>query len=117
MVDGHRAAQYSERELEACRRILIEVVNLLKDFSEHIALVGGWVPYYIVPQTGNPHVGSLDVDIAFDFQNITDDTYETILNILLKNNYYQNNQHKPSMLPANWLKNRLWRIIYPGALG
>ena len=37
------------------------------------AHVGGWVPYYIVPQEGDPHVGSLDVDVAFDFQFISAD--------------------------------------------
>ena len=95
MVEKYKITSYLDRELEACHRILIEVINLLKDFNNYIALVGGWVPYYIVPQGGNPHVGSLDVDIAFDFQNITDYTYETILNILLKNGYYQINQHKP----------------------
>jgi hypothetical protein len=95
MVEKYGATDYSDKELEACRRILMEIVNLLKDFSDHIALVGGWVPYYIIPQSGNPHVGSLDVDIAFDFRNITNESYETILAILQNNGYYQSDEHKP----------------------
>jgi hypothetical protein len=101
MVEKYRRADYPDRELEACHRILMEVVNLLSEFSDHIALVGGWVPYYIVPQAGDPHVGSIDVDVAFDFRYITADTYETILKILLKNGYYQTNKHKP----FQWWKN------------
>jgi len=95
MVRKFKRSDYSEREMEACHRVLMELVTLLSEFSDHIALVGGWVPYYIVPQTGIPHVGSLDVDVVFDFQYITEATYETILNILLKNDYYQTNKHKP----------------------
>lgn len=95
MVKKYSRADYPDRELEACHRVLMEVVNLLNEFSDHIAIVGGWVPHYIVPQGSDPHVGSLDVDVAFDFQHITDDTYETILNILVENGYYQTDKQKP----------------------
>jgi hypothetical protein len=95
MVNTHNRADYPDRELLACGRVLMEVVNLLSEFKDHIALVGGWVPYYIVPQGSDPHVGSLDVDVAFDFQQITDTTYQTILNILLNHGYYQTDKHKP----------------------
>lgn len=94
MVKKFSQADYPNRELQACRRVLMEVVNLLHEFSDHIALVGGWVPYFLVPAGKDAHVGSLDVDIAFDFKNISGDTYETILKILQKNGYYQVDPHK-----------------------
>lgn len=94
MVKKYSQADYPDRELQACRRVLMEVVNLLHEFSDHIALVGGWVPYFLVPKEKEGHVGSLDVDIAFDFKNISGDTYETILKILQKNGYYQNDPQK-----------------------
>lgn len=95
MVKKYGQSDYAEGELEACHRVLMEIVNLLKEFSEHIALVGGWVPYYIIPQDKQQHIGSLDVDICFDLQWISSDTYETILNILQDNGYYQTNPLKP----------------------
>lgn len=95
MVKKFGQSDYSERELEACHRVLMEIVNLLKEFSDHIALVGGWVPYYILPSGAKKHIGSLDVDICFDLQWISNDTYETILKILQDNGYYQTNVHKP----------------------
>lgn len=101
MVKRYRKEDYPQRELEACHRVLMEMVNLLHEFSDHIALVGGWVPFYIARSEGTPHVGSLDVDVAFDFQNITIETYETILAILKDNGYYQSN---PVMKPFQWWK-------------
>jgi hypothetical protein len=78
MVKKYGKGDYPDRELEACQRVLMEIVSLLNEFSDHIALVGGWVPFYIVPQDGDLHIGSLDVDVFFDFKWITNNTYETI---------------------------------------
>lgn len=102
MVKRYCKDDYPKRELEACHRVLMELVNLLHEFSDHIALVGGWVPFYIARSEGNPHVGSLDVDVAFDFQNISAETYETVLAILKDNGYYQSN---PVRKPFQWWKN------------
>jgi hypothetical protein len=101
MVKRYSKEDYPQRELEACHRVLMEMVNLLHEFSDHIALVGGWVPFYIARSEGSPHVGSLDVDVAFDFKNITMETYETILAILQDNGYYQSN---PVRKPFQWWK-------------
>ena len=38
MVKKYSRADYPDRELDACHRVLMEVVNLLKEFSDHIAL-------------------------------------------------------------------------------
>jgi hypothetical protein len=95
MVKKFVLADYPDIELEACKRVLMEVINLLREFSDHIALVGGWVPYYLVPQVRTHHIGSLDVDICFDLQWISNNTYETILKILETSGYYQINTHKP----------------------
>jgi hypothetical protein len=102
MVKRHKKEDYPARELEACHRVLMEMVNLLRQFSDHIALVGGWVPFYIASSGVNPHVGSLDVDVAFDFENISSETYETVLAILKDNGYYQSN---PVHKPFQWWKN------------
>lgn len=102
MVKRFSKDDYPQRELEACHRVLMELINLLHEFSDHIALVGGWVPFFIAQSESSPHVGSLDVDVAFDFLNITDKTYETVLAILNDNGYYQSN---PVQKPFQWWKN------------
>ena len=101
MVKRYKKEDYPQRELEACHRVLMELVNLLREFSDHIALVGGWVPFYIAGSEDAPHVGSLDVDVAFDFENMSAETYETVLSILKDNGYYQSN---PVKKPFQWWK-------------
>jgi hypothetical protein len=41
MVRQYGQSDYSGRDLEACHRVLMEIVNLLKEFSDHMAVVGG----------------------------------------------------------------------------
>lgn len=89
------ASDYPNREMEACQRVLIELLNILKEFKDHFALVGGWVPYYLIPDKKDLHIGTLDVDICFDFQFVTGATYATILEILQANGYYQTSPSKP----------------------
>jgi hypothetical protein len=56
----------------------------------------------VLPEAGKKHVGSLDVDICFDLQWISNESYETILKILHDNGYYQTNPRKPfSMVGLN----------------
>ena len=101
MVKKYKQTDFSAREIQACHRVLMEIVGLLSEFRDYVALVGGWVPSFIVPQAEEIHVGSLDVDVAFDFQHVTDHTYETILKILQNSGYYQTDEQKP----FQWWKN------------
>ena len=57
-----------------------------------MVLVGGWVPYFLLNEKGEEHTGSIDIDLALDFNKISDDTYGTILQLLKKHGYKQGNQ-------------------------
>lgn len=69
--------------------VLLEVFTLLGAYRDSIALVGGWVPFLLAPEAEPRHVGSLDVDIAIDFERINDDTYTTMRTLLEKHGYRQ----------------------------
>jgi hypothetical protein len=45
-----------------------------------------------LPRSDDPHVGSLDIDVALDFSKIPDDTYQTILKAFLKRGYTQDKE-------------------------
>jgi hypothetical protein len=45
-----------------------------------------------LPQSNEPHVGSLDIDVALNFSMIPDDTYLTILKAFIKRGYTQDKQ-------------------------
>ncbi|HAG49707.1 MAG TPA: hypothetical protein DHU69_08590 [Deltaproteobacteria bacterium] len=82
-------SQYGEREVKACKSVLLELVHLLGEIKDEMVIIGGWAPTFLLPQSDDPHVGSLDIDVALDFSKIPDNTYHTILKAFLKRGYTQ----------------------------
>lgn len=58
----HRS-DYSTRQIEAARRVLVDVGQVLASFHDAIVVVGGWVPDLLLPHTAPDHIGSIDVDL------------------------------------------------------
>jgi len=85
-------SQYGEREVNACKAVLLELVHLLGEIKDEMVIIGGWTPTFILPRSDDPHVGSLDIDVALDFSKIPDDTYQTILKAFLKRGYTQDKE-------------------------
>lgn len=85
-------SDYPKDEVEGCLSVMVEVVTLLGEFRDHIALVGGWVPYFLFEEKKQEHIGSLDIDIVLDFKKISLDTYRTILRLLKERGYEQGEQ-------------------------
>ncbi len=85
-------SQYGEREVKACKAVLLELVHLLGEIKDEMVIIGGWTPTFLLPQSDEPHVGSLDIDVALDFSKIPDDTYQTILKAFLKRGYTQDKE-------------------------
>jgi hypothetical protein len=73
--------------------VLIELVHLMGEFRDHMVVVGGWVPSLLFPEAAEPHTGSLDIDLALDFRNIPDATYQTVLKALIQRNYQQDEKN------------------------
>ena len=73
--------------VQASRAVLIEVMNVLGLYRDHLILVGGWVPELLLPNRG--HLGSLDVDLAVDVRGISRQQYDTILQRLIDAGYSQ----------------------------
>jgi hypothetical protein len=73
---------YDKTEVTLCLSVMVEILTLLGEFREHIVLIGGWVPYFLFDEGKKEHAGSIDIDLAFDFRTISDNTYRTILQLL-----------------------------------
>jgi hypothetical protein len=80
---------YSDPAVQACLSVMVELMTVLGEFREGIILVCGWVPYFLYPQSREEHTGSLDIDIAFDLNNISADSYGTILKLLKNKGIYK----------------------------
>ncbi len=80
-------SNYGDREVNACKAVLLELVHLMGEIKDEMVIIGGWTPVFLLPQSKDPHVGSLDIDVALNFSKIPNDTYETILKAFLKRGY------------------------------
>ncbi|MBU0506450.1 hypothetical protein KJ708_10700, partial [bacterium] len=83
---------YREGAVQAAHAVLLELVHLLGAFRNDIVLIGGWVPGLLFPDSEPKHIGSTDVDLAFNHKTITNETYETICNLLIKGGYKEGKQ-------------------------
>jgi len=85
-------SDYTDREVNACKAVLIEIVHLLGDIKDEMVIIGGWIPSFLFPESDDPHIGSLDIDVALNFAKIPDKTYQTILDSMLKHGYTQDTE-------------------------
>jgi Nucleotidyl transferase AbiEii toxin, Type IV TA system len=80
---------YTHRQVEAARRVLVDVGQVLASFREAIVVVGGWVPDLLFPGAKPEHVGSIDVDLALDASKLGDGRYAELLKLLLDTDRYE----------------------------
>lgn len=76
---------YSEGQKKAAHRVLVELVNIFKEYEDEIRIVGGWVPDLMFP--GEGHIGSVDVDVLINHLTLEDEGYQNMSRILKKNGY------------------------------
>lgn len=88
------ATHFEDNEANRSQAVLVETLTILGSYRNHIYLVGGWAPYYLLklfqkPEDPFRHVGSIDIDLGIDFSKIDPSQYETIVTLLLKKGYQQ----------------------------
>lgn len=80
---------YSKRVTESSKSVLIEVLRILGSYRDHLILIGGWAPYFILEKfgKGDQHCGSVDIDFVLN-PHLTDlKVYETIVSSIEKRGY------------------------------
>jgi len=92
-----RQSDYPEAEVQACFSVLLELMTALGEFRQDAVVVGGNVTSLLIPDAKEKHPGTLDIDLALDFNQITDDTYKTIVERLTARGYYQTEHGQPSV--------------------
>ena len=80
-----------ERAMEAVRRVIVELANILRPFWDHIAVVGGLAAYLHMPQDegATKHRGTTDIDLALDHERLQGEAYLSIRDILLRSLYQE----------------------------
>jgi hypothetical protein len=80
---------YAAEAVTAAKSVLVELLQILGEFRDQMVVVGGWVPGLLLPDASEPHVGTLDIDLALDFQNLPEASYTTLLRALTSRSYRQ----------------------------
>jgi hypothetical protein len=80
---------YTERQIEAARRVLVDVGQVLASFTDCLVVVGGWVPDLLIPEAEESHIGSIDVDLALDAAKLDKGRYAEMLKLLIDTKRYR----------------------------
>lgn len=88
MEPRHRE-DYSRRQVEAARRVLVDIGQVLASFADCLVVVGGWVPDLLLADAEEPHIGSIDVDLALDAAKLSEGRYAELLKLLLDTKRYR----------------------------
>lgn len=80
---------YSGRQVKAARRVLVDLGQVLASFADCLVVVGGWAPDLLLPEAGEPHIGSIDVDLALDVGKLNEGRYAALLQLLLDTKRYR----------------------------
>ena len=82
-------SDYSQRQTMAARRVLVDVGQVLASFVDCLVVVGEWTPDLLLPDAEEPHVGSIDVDLALDAAKLKDGRYAQLIKLLLNTKRYR----------------------------
>lgn len=70
--------EYDPRQVEAERRVLVDLGQVLAAFHDCFVVVRGWVPDLLISEAEEAHVGSMDVDLALDAEKLNDGRYPEV---------------------------------------
>jgi hypothetical protein len=77
----------SDPTTQAARAVLIDMLDLLRDYGDSIVVAGGWVPALSPTKGIMSHVGTTDVDIMLDYRRIPDQDKPILRDLLLNRGY------------------------------
>lgn len=89
MTEPRQREDYSDRQVEAARRVLVDLGQVLAAFTDCMVVVGGWTPDLLMPEADEPHVGSIDVDLALDAAKLNEGRYAELLKLLMDTRRYR----------------------------
>ena len=61
----------------------MDVGQVLASFRDCFVLIGGWVPDLLIEEPEEPHIGSLDVNLAIDARRLNAGRYAEMLKLLI----------------------------------
>lgn len=80
---------YGARQIKAAHRVLVDLGQVLASFKDSLVIVGGWTPDLLLSHANEPHIGSIDVDLALDAAKLGEGQYAELIQLLLDTKRYK----------------------------
>lgn len=77
----------SDPATKAARAVLIDILDLLREYGDSIVVAGGWVPSLSPSKGVISHVGTTDVDLMLDYRRIPEQGKPALRDLLLSRGY------------------------------
>lgn len=87
MKEPDLAADYQEREVQAVYSVLVELGQVLGAYRDKFVIVGGAVPWLLLPNARPQHIGTVDIDLDLNVEELSEGEYSTLIEMLEKHGY------------------------------
>jgi len=87
MKEPDLASDYQEREVQAVYSVLLELGQVLGAYRDKFVIVGGAVPWLLLPNARPQHIGTVDIDLDLNVDELSEGEYSTLIEILEKRGY------------------------------
>jgi hypothetical protein len=82
VAEPDTAADYGDREVNAAFSVLIELGQVLGAYRGKFVVIGGAVPWLLLPDAEPAHIGTLDIDLNLDPAALGDGEYADFVETL-----------------------------------
>ena len=82
MTEPLSANEYDDRGAQAVYAVLLEMGQVLGAYRDKFVVIGGSVPWLLLPDADPRHIGTLDVDLSLDAAALSDDEYVGLVQAL-----------------------------------
>lgn len=103
MKEPRVARDYDERGVKAVRSVLVELAQVLGTWRLKFVIVGGAVPWLLLPDAEPGHIGTLDIDLDLDPDALSNGEYATLVEALEKAGYERNDADLKPFQLRRWV--------------
>jgi hypothetical protein len=82
MMEPKAANDYDDMGARAVYSVLLEIGQVLGAYRDRFVVIGGAVPWLLLPDAEPAHVGTLDIDLSLDAQALGEGDYKNLVESL-----------------------------------
>ncbi len=102
------AVDYTPQDVQLAKATYLTLARLLGDHADSLVVIGGFVPYLLVPQEGrdadHAHIGTTDLDVVLHLGLLDDEAYKTIAELMRESEFEPDTKPETGKrVPQRWV--------------